>query len=30
MPDRRLVLVTSANYDGRRWNANVIVFAQPN
>lgn len=29
-PDRRLVLVTSADYDGRIWNANVIVFAQPN
>ncbi len=28
-PDRRLVLVTSADYDGRIWNANVIVFAQP-
>ena len=28
-PDRRLVLVTSAGYDGRTWNANVIVFAQP-
>jgi len=28
--DSRLVLVTSANYDGRKWNANVIVFAYPN
>jgi len=28
-PDRRLVLVTSADYDGRIWNANVIVLAQP-
>lgn len=27
--DRRLVLVTSAGYDGRKWNANVIVFAYP-
>ncbi|HUS22436.1 MAG TPA: class F sortase [Aeromicrobium sp.] len=28
--DSRLVLVTSARYDGRKWNANVIVFAYPN
>ena len=28
--DGRLVLVTSAGYDGRKWNANVIVFAYPN
>jgi sortase (surface protein transpeptidase) len=28
-PDRRLVLVTSAGYDGRIWHANVIVFALP-
>jgi sortase (surface protein transpeptidase) len=28
--DSRLVLVTSAGYDGRKWNANVIVFAYPN
>ncbi len=27
--DRRLLLVTSAGYDGRKWNANVIVFAYP-
>ncbi len=27
--DRRLVLVTSAGYDGQKWNANVIVFAYP-
>ena len=26
---RRLLLVTSAGYDGKRWNANVIVFAYP-
>ena len=26
---RRLVLVTSANFDGRLWRGNVIVFAQP-
>jgi sortase (surface protein transpeptidase) len=26
---RRLVLVTSANFDGRVWRGNVIVFAQP-
>jgi sortase (surface protein transpeptidase) len=28
--DGRLVLVTSAGYDGKKWNANVIVFAYPN
>jgi hypothetical protein len=28
--DSRLVLVTSAGYDGKKWNANVIVFAYPN
>ena len=28
--DGRMVLVTSAGYDGRKWNANVIVFAYPN
>jgi len=27
--DRRLLLVTSADYDGKKWNANVIVFAYP-
>jgi len=27
--DRRLLLVTSAGYDGNKWNANVIVFAYP-
>jgi hypothetical protein len=27
--DRRLLLVTSAGYDGKKWNANVIVFAYP-
>jgi hypothetical protein len=27
--DRRLVLVTSAGFDGQKWNANVIVFAYP-
>jgi sortase (surface protein transpeptidase) len=27
--DRRLLLVTSAGYDGKRWNGNVIVFAYP-
>ena len=26
---RRLLLVTSAGYDGNKWNANVIVFAYP-
>lgn len=26
---RRLLLVTSAGFDGRKWNANVIVFAYP-
>lgn len=26
---RRLLLVTSAGYDGKKWNANVIVFAYP-
>jgi len=28
--DSRLVLVTSAGYDGKKWNANVIVFGYPN
>jgi hypothetical protein len=27
--DRRLLLVTSAGYDGRKWNSNVLVFAYP-
>ncbi len=27
--DRRLLLVTSAGYDGKKWHANVIVFAYP-
>jgi hypothetical protein len=27
--DRRLLLVTSAGYDGTKWNANVLVFAYP-
>jgi hypothetical protein len=27
--DRRLLLVTSAGYDGKKWNANVLVFAYP-
>lgn len=27
--DRRLLLVTSAGYDGNKWNANVLVFAYP-
>lgn len=27
--DGRLVLVTSAGYDGHKWNANVIVFGYP-
>lgn len=26
---RRLLLVTSAGYDGKKWNANVLVFAYP-
>jgi sortase (surface protein transpeptidase) len=28
--DSRMVLVTSAGYDGKKWNSNVIVFGYPN